>query len=238
MRKCGFSETQFSFNFTFEFLNKYPGTTNPFFPSTRTEGKHYGFDVCLGNYFIQFKKSHLYDIGDSPPEFYKAFNSVYFKIEINASRKQFKFLKRISKENNRFNKVLYSTPMFHTRKELKDYYSNQTVISNTACFSVNDFPDTLTGNHYMIYENAAGHGVLFSDPVRVPKSTIEINAEGNRQFSLSLTEMAEKLQGIILEVDNRFNLPNQLFDQDIIRRVWTYLLVSYNILWIPITYRK
>lgn len=102
MQKCRFSETQYSFCFVFEylqtrtphFLSQYLKPI-PFFTDTVNEGKYYGFDVCVGNYFLQFKKSNLFDIGDPHPKFFNAYNSNYYKLKINTDAKQFKKLESL-----------------------------------------------------------------------------------------------------------------------------------------------
>jgi hypothetical protein len=63
MKTCEFSETQFSFCFTFEFIEKFSEKKiNPIFLSTRNEGQdNGGFDVNIdGNIFFQYKIPKYY----------------------------------------------------------------------------------------------------------------------------------------------------------------------------------
>ena len=65
MKKCEFSETQFSFCFTFEYIKMfYPSGPIPIFPNTVKEGREGGgYDVKVdGNIFLQFKIPKFYNI--------------------------------------------------------------------------------------------------------------------------------------------------------------------------------
>ncbi|UTW61670.1 hypothetical protein KFE98_16900 [bacterium SCSIO 12741] len=235
MQKCGFSETQFSFNYTNEFVQAKSITNLPFFPDTVNEGRYYGFDVCVGNYFLQYKKSNLFDINDPQPRFYNAFNSNYFKIKIKADKRQFQFLKKISRLNQNFNKVMYVTPEFHTRRELKRRFASHSIIDGSAHFSLNDFPDNLTGDHYLIYNDKDNSGTLFSEPRRIKKSNPNLDVEENHNNRLSLFKMAEK---IMREVD-RSEHYNQIQDYrnqpgEFVRQVRGLLMNEYQSLWLPV----
>ncbi|MBI3502012.1 MAG: hypothetical protein HY063_09470 [Bacteroidetes bacterium] len=208
----------------------------PFFTDTVNEGKYYGFDVCVGNYFLQFKKSNLFDIGDPHPKFFNAYNSNYYKLKINTDAKQFKKLRDISSFNRNFNRVFYSSPEFHTRQDMHLNYQGSSIIDNSAHFSVNDFPATISGIHYLIYTDTSVDGHLFSEvPTKIPKSEFFFNTEMNLDYRISLFDMAEKIYSVLNDESNSLKeIKNRESPEKFVRSVWSFLLNEYKIQWYPI----
>src|SRR6187401_1487857 len=139
MQPCSFSETQFVMQYVFEHYNKFPISPFPFFPDTVAEGKYYGFDVCIGSFFYQFKISPYYEFTDNTrgvdyQKYWNLFGVPYYLKSISTSSKQFKLLKRISNIPQYAETVFYVMPEFHTRDKLKRFYTLKEIISNSARF--------------------------------------------------------------------------------------------------------
>ena len=120
MPKCEFSETQYSFGYTYEFMNNYIpwSDTFPFFPSTGMEGKTgFGYDVLINhNLFFQFKipfyvtKNHK-----NTKDQWNAHKKAYYRISINTDENQFKQLKDLKMPNN---EVFYCAPEFKSLSKI------------------------------------------------------------------------------------------------------------------------
>jgi hypothetical protein len=240
MARCAFSETQFAFQYVFEHYNKFPFSPFPFFPDTVAEGRYYGFDVCLGSLFYQFKISNLFESrdvkGPATRDIWSAFSSPCYTKPLNLSGRQFQMLKRIASLHRYNNSVFYVMPRFHTRSDIKDYYISKDIINASAHFNVNDFPNALTGTHTLVYTENSTYGVLFSEPSKIQ---ISINPQNIELFlnnkPRSLFDTAKELVSLI---DDDVEFPMQLDkpsrEASFVKTLQAILLNEYDTYWFPI----
>lgn len=230
--KCEFTETQFSFLFTFEILRRYPERLKmPWFPNTIQEGREGGgFDVRIdiennftitGSLFFQFKI----------PTYLK--KDKKYKIVVDTKGRQFHLLKKL-RDKGPANLIYYAAPKFHTCERLESFYTNNTVEMNSALFYISDFP-TDSAYHQLKYEyydidNKQSYGILHSDPLYIEISK-DIFSNNYTPFQMSLSEKARYILSLIQEIDSSIRYDNTAH---IINYVFSILLVRYNILWVPI----
>lgn len=228
MIPCKFSETQFSFCFTFEFIRMfYPSGPIPFFPNTVEEGREEGgYDVKInGNIFLQFKVPKFYDKKyNIILRKWKVFNQPYYQINIDTNKKQFQLLKELCVKNNR---VLYVSPEFNSQKLLEKNYKRKEIVKKSAMFSIYNFPKPGSGFHQLIYTDSSDYGKLFSEPFKIYKEREIIG----RIQKISLYEQAVRLSKILKKYDINIIKDDQN-KQKIIDSVYTTLLIRFNILWL------
>jgi hypothetical protein len=228
-----FSETQFSFCYVFEILKKYPKLM-PIFPTLREE-KYLGYDVKIGgSLFLQFKRPK-----------YLANN----KYQIKLARDQFQILYNL-KLNKPANKVFYVAPIFHTLQDMRNFYVTGKIEENSAHFPLENFPASFSAkSHLLNYEHDASvsaqpnsipltingsmpkgtYGVLNSEPVSV-NTEHRVITEQDARDPMKLSEKTDfLLKEVIPEnVSNKYEYDNE------VDKLYSILLVEYNILWIPI----
>jgi hypothetical protein len=243
MQRCSFSETQFVFQYVFEHYNKHRFSPFPFFPDTVAEGKYYGFDICIGNWFFQFKVANQYDASDakskSTTQLWNAFKADNYQIIIKASENQYKLLEKLSMKPLYTNSVFYVTPCFHTRRDLISCYNSKTIITNTAHFRVSDFPKSLKGQHKLVYTASSPIGKLFSEPSQIQLSK-NILQDGliPYQQTLSLIDVAFSIRDAIAETNEnlteQIGFPDNELPQNFIKRVQAVLLNEFDVHWFPL----
>jgi hypothetical protein len=235
MTACGFSETQFSFCYVFEILSKYPGKLVPLFPTTNQENKR-GYDVNIGgSLFLQFKR----------PRYLKSENK--YQIDIK-NEKQFKLLYKL-KSGKPANKVFYVAPIFHKLREMKRLYLSKEIEKSSALFPLEQFPPPSNAKYHKLkYEYSAQanksfvvpitdqgfqpkgtYGVLNSDPISI-ETRHAVFSESDKRDVMTLDEKAKFLLNNVIpqEVARNFEIDN------VVDRLFSILLVQYNILWLPI----
>ncbi len=242
--RCQFSETQFSFCFTFEFLKTlYPFIAFPIFPNTVVEGRDDGgYDVEISNnLFFQFKiPTYFNRLTARNMEYWKVFKGTYFKIAVNTDLRQFELLKQLKKPHNQ---VYYATPPFHTIEELKKLYLNNNIVQNSALFSIDEFPAYRSGYHNLIYNDYYNWAKLFSEPVEIKKSKFnslqQLLSQNKINTSLSNTaneieKTLNKLGYEVEELDYEKIFTQRQFDFKNIQKIHSILLTQFNIHWYPI----
>src|ERR1700757_1958393 len=102
MHKCEFSETQFSFSYTFELIQRNRGLLPmPTFPNTVQEGRYGGYDVGFGDpevdgsLFFQFKIPGFYEIRGWRAKGWSCYQKPFYRIDI--EEQQFKLLKALKR---------------------------------------------------------------------------------------------------------------------------------------------
>jgi hypothetical protein len=139
MQYCEFSETQFSFCFSFEYIKQFfPFVPLPIFPNTVDEGRvGGGYDVQInGNIYFQFKIPLYYDlVSNFWRRDWNVFGHEYYKIKLDTDGYQFKLLKDLQAPGN---EVYYATPEFHTSRDLSTNYISDKIVSNSGIFSLSD----------------------------------------------------------------------------------------------------
>lgn len=239
---CEFSETQFSFCFTFEYIKQFfPVIPLPVFPNTVVEGRAGGgYDVeILGNIFFQFKIPTYHDIKSiRNKKHWDVFGKAYYKIKIDTSSQQFKLLKALDKPEN---KVFYATPEFHLWTSLTDYYQHEHIVDNSALFPIQNFPVPIGGYHHMIYRPDYNFGQLFSEPTRIIKlktiNPTELFNREQREIKMTIYKQALEIRKVLLTIDSEiidktlFNENNQI---EFVKSVHNVLLTRYNIHWYPV----
>jgi hypothetical protein len=243
MQRCSFSETQFVFQYVFEHYQKHPFSPMPFFPDTVNEGKYYGFDVCIGNLFLQFKVANQFEATDAKSkkttQFWNAFKTNNYQIGIKASDQQFLLLKKIASHTRYQNSVFYVVPCFHTKKALMGFYNAKKVTTNAAHFKITSFPKNLKGQHKLVYTDSSTYGVLFSDPVELTfsKNVLEDYLTPYSE-SISLRDIAYDIRDAISEVNHniadQLGFPDKELPQQLVQRVYAVLLNEFNIHWFPL----
>jgi hypothetical protein len=241
MQDCHFSETQFSFCFTFEFIRKWlPLVILPIFPNTYDEGQEGGgYDVkILGNIFLQFKISHkFYDkVNNFSRTHWDTFGHAYYKIKIDTNHRQFQLLKNLNKPGNN---VFYVAPEFHTSDDLEVYYKNNLIERNSAIFPIGNFPKPGSGHHNLIYSAGTSHGVLYSQPINVKKAeAIDVrNYFLDMKEELTIQEQAKRIASE-LNSKNTYPVVNENPSGNIVNEVHSHLLTNYDIHWYPVTARN
>ncbi|MCF6132506.1 hypothetical protein [Flavobacterium wongokense] len=241
MPECGFSETQFSFCFTFEFIQKYTfWCIIPFFPSTYMEGQPgYGYDVQVNNHlYFQFKRPFLVSRRRNPNQAqWDTFGRSYLRIHIHTDDEQHKLL-HLLKARAPQNKVFYIAPEFNRQDDISRHYINNQIVPNSLIVAIEDFPPHGSGHHSLCYLAGASFAYLFSQPQQVNKQNLEeLLFSGNReQQALPLAEEAERIMGLL----NELKMPRNLFinqpegRDERVNYVKNILLSQFNILWMPV----
>jgi hypothetical protein len=239
MKSCEFSETQFSFCFTFEYLKQFlPIIPLPIFPNIREEGRMGGgYDVRInGNIYFQFKIPNYYNKRSNFNKYWNVFKHEYYKIKLETDKNQYKFLKALQSPNNL---VYYVTPEFHLLNELSNNYNADTIGSNSALFSIENLPPYGSGYHNLIYSPRHPLGHLFSAPVSIKKTILLNPLEyfSRRNAGLTIYQQALLTRGIILDgeyqINKSFELnPNQPIR--LVKEIYTILLTNFNLHWYPI----
>ncbi len=244
MQDCQFSETQFSFCFTFEYIKQFfPFVPLPIFPNTVDEGRAGGgYDVQInGNLYFQFKIPVYYDkVSNFWRRDWDVFGHEYYKIKLETDEEQFRLLKILQSPSN---EVYYSTPSFHTSADLSTFYSSDNIVANSSLFSIDSLPPHGSGHHHLVYSPAHNWGRLFSDPVdvKVIKAINPFELFPDNKYELTIYEQALRIVGQLREgqfklsgnFDFNSNQPAQL-----VRQVYTTLLTDFDVHWYPVISRQ
>lgn len=237
MTKCAFSETQFSFCFTFEYIYKYiSGATRPFpfFPNTVNEGRlDGGFDVRIDkNIFFQFKIPTYHT--NASEIYWNKFHNPFYKIKLNTKSKQFQLLKDI-KSKDIENKVYYSTPEFHLNPDIFNHYDAKTIVQNSAIFPIENFPSYGSGYHHLIYRPSVDYGYLFSDnPKKIHKiDNEELYKKINPTIRHTIFQQALSLHELLIQGKYLKFYLNSNEQMKFVRKIFIVLL-GYRIFWLPI----
>lgn len=241
METCQFSETQFSFCFTFEFIDKFSDKkTNPIFLSTFKEGKEKGgFDVNIdGNIFFQYKIPKYYEsLQTKNSKHWSVFNHDYYRIKIETNKTQFDLLKKLKLVDIN-NNVYYATPGFHIEDDFKKHYCGKKIIDKSCIFDITEFPKYNSGHHNLIYSPTEDKAMLFSDPISIKKldQSLLNNFTKPQKEKLTIIKQALKIREILVEIDNNDFLVklNDNQQSKFIEGIHSYLSVMYNIHWFPI----
>ena len=240
MQECQFSETQFSFCFTFEYIKQFfPFVPLPIFPNTVDEGRAGGgYDVQInGSIYFQFKIPVYYDmVSNFWRRDWDVFGHEYYKIKLETDGYQFKLLKDLQTPGNQ---VYYATPEFHASTDLATYYNSDNIVSNSGIFSLSDLPAYRSGYHHLIYSPLQTWGQVFSEPTKVNKvkSINPFELFSDSKGELTIYQQALRIskilmsQGHELSYDFEFNSnkPEQL-----VKEVYTALLTEYDTHWYPV----
>lgn len=236
MTKCEFSETQFSFCFTFEYITQFfPVVPLPIFPNTFWEGRPGGgYDVKInGNIFFQFKIPTFHDSIYRP--YWDVFGHEYYKMKLNTDGNQYQLLKALASPSN---EVYYASPEFHTIVNLHRNYSTSSIVSSSGIFNVSTLPPYGSGKHHLIYSPSHTWANVFSEPYRVEKiqsiNPTEIFRE-NLDKELTIFSQALKLRSLLMEYkDNYELLQDDKNTPNLVRIIHSLLLTKYDIHWYPI----
>ena len=243
---CQFSETQFSFCLTFEYINKFfPNIPLPIFPNIVEEGRIGGYDVAINsNLFFQFKIPQYFTKPSfKTSHFWEVYRDSYYKIKVDTNKKQFQLLKEL-KVNDYSNEVYYVTPEFHNTAQLTKHYQVYQISNNSAFFSIDEFPAYKSGHHHLIYNTNSESAMLFSEPIEIKKiKGLKIENLFNNEKNQSLYSTAKKIDMIINSLDNegllddrKSNYIEEIYEDEssFIKRIHNILLTQYNILWLPV----
>lgn len=240
MQYCKFSETQFSFCFTFEYIKSFfPTIPIPIFPNTVQEGRAGGgYDVQInGNIYFQFKIPVYYNlVSNFWRRDWDVFGHEYYKIKLETDKKQFRLLKDLQNQNN---EVFYATPEFHTIKDLSAFYSSDKIVQNSGLFPLDSLPPHGSGHHHLIYSPKHAWGKLFSDPIQVKKvqSINPYELFPNSKSELTIFDQAKRIRNILVEgkyrINDQINLNDNRPDQ-FVREIYTILLTRFDIHWYPV----
>lgn len=240
MEKCGFSENQFSFCFTLEYIKKfYKPFALPIFPSTVDEGKPGGgYDVEIdGNIFFQYKIPKFYKINYHNRKYWESFLSDYYKIKIDVKEKQFRLLKELSLKS-KMNKVYYSTPEFHKVRDLKEKFSKTSIVKNSAIFSIDNFPEAEADYHELVYTNKSEIGLLFSDPFEIKKiKNLKLSELFPNIETIGKKKLFEQAK-IIGKIIREMELAKDINENDPIKYIKTIhyiLLIELDVQWYPVS---
>lgn len=253
-----FSETQFTFSFLREYLNQFSFYPSRFWlnnyielPSTKAEietAADFIFRRYSHSVFFQFKRSHCFNLkgrrGLNDPErnLHKGFFPYYrFQIYNAHNSRQFEKLRDVSTINSN-DKAYYCAPLFHTNSEFKDYYGRQAILSNSILincsqflrkeFNKPNFDIRKDEPHHIAFNRTQGY--IFSEPIAIkiqigtseeeimPPDSKEVRFPDyvQRLFQSCLAE-----GGAESEVLNTNNPTESIFQ---------FLVVKYNIIWVPI----
>lgn len=237
--KCQFSETQFSFCFTFEYLQQYsPWSLIPFFPNTYLEGQPgYGYDVSIdGNIFLQYKIPEFITRKNSRnPSQWNSFNSPFYRIKLDTNSEQYRLLKALKTIDN---EVCYVTPEFYKSEEIKQNYLSNNIILRSSIFPIDYLPHYLSGYHNLCYQADKNTAFVFSERFEINKKSIseilyqfeEIDKKNSIQSEAKrIKKILENVVEIKLEINETTNLENYIKN---------LLLAKFNIIWIPILSRN
>ena len=236
MTKCAFSETQFSFCFTFEYITQFfPVVPLPIFPNTYWEGRlGGGYDVKInGNIFFQFKIPTYHNSVYRP--YWNVFGHEYYKMKLETNGFQYQLLKALVSPSN---EVYYATPEFHTINDLHLNYSGNTIVSSSGIFDLANLPSYGSGKHHLIYSPAHNWANVFSEPYRVEKiQSLNPQEIFNKNVDRELTifSQALKLRALLIEYPDNLNLLQDTENSgNLVRIIHSLLLTKYNIHWYPI----
>jgi hypothetical protein len=244
MKECTFSETQFSFCFTFEYIRSYyPYIPLPLFPNTVLEGRDGGgFDVeIMGNLFFQFKIPKLYDkLNNALRKQWDVFGHEFYRIKVETDKEQYRLLKLLVKP---YNKVYYTTPDFHDMLSLNRFYQSASITKNSSWFPLDSMPAHSSGHHHLVYSPKHGWGKLFSEPIDIIRQQVinplELFQNTNFRENGNVTTLRSTANEL-LQIINQFqeNTPDILIanadELTVFQRVSYLLLSAYNIHWYPI----
>jgi len=241
MLNCEFSETQFSFCYTFELLRREFGSLPfrlwpiPLFPNTVVEGRvGGGYDMCVGSLFLQFKIPKVYEKKSfKMSKEWAVFRQSFFAIEVNTDSKQYQLLKDLKRPAN---VVFYATPEFYESASLDNNYRHSMIEAHSALFAIEDFPRHSSGHHRLIYTETHDHGVLFSKPQNIQKRRLELLAKFQPD-PMSIREKARVLLSIIEKVDGEERHVQEMSRRNetgIVMDVFSILWTQFNIFWLPI----
>jgi hypothetical protein len=239
---CKFSETQFSFCFTFEYIKQFfPIIPLPIFPNIVQEGRRGGgYDVRIaGNIFFQFKipTYHNRQTGRNGLH-WAVYGHPYYKIKLNTNSRQFELLKALQLPRN---KVFYATPEFHTQPSLTNFYQTEQIVANSALFPIQNFPPYRSGHHNLIYHPTHDTGQLFSEPTTIKKikgiNPFDFFKENPKDNGLTIYRQAIKISKILSSIDFKINGDISFNDKkpvELVESVHNILLTKYNIHWYPV----
>lgn len=238
MQPCEFSETQFSFCFTFEYIKRFlPYIPLPIFPNTVEEGRlGGGYDVAIsGNIFFQFKIPQYHDLVSN---FFRAhwnvFRHDYYKIKLDTNHKQFRLLKALKSHSSQ---VFYATPSFHSDVDMESHFRTNQVVANSSLFPIEQFPTPGSGHHHLIYSPRHSSAQLFSEPVSIEKAFAVDPREMSFQSSSneSIYSQALRIISVLANVaDDVSGLENLASRTEVVRAVYGVLLTRYNVHWYPV----
>lgn len=231
--RCHFSETQYSFAFTSEYIRRRRIARMPFFPTLVQEGRIYGYDVRI-NYstFFQYKVPEFFNRrNQGTRKYWEEFGHDYYKIRLNTNSKQFRLLKslRLGKPHN---KVYYATPEFYSQRHFANHYMTRSIEHHSAIFPIDNLPNYQSGYHTLIYHESKNYGVCFSDPKRVQKEDLSDVFYDKGETTLFKT--AREIQMIFKEefkLNGNFKF-NESRPFEYIREVAIALRTNFNTAWI------
>lgn len=238
---CDFSETQYAFCFTFEYLKQFfPIIPLPIFPNTVMEGRiGGGYDVKIdGNIYFQFKiPEHITRRNVNNSKQWVVFNQSFYRIKINTNSRQFELLKDLQGPSNN---VYYATPDFHTDADISTNYQFDQIVDSSSLFPIQNFPAFGSGHHQLIYHPNYDWGKLFSEPIEIKKertiNPIELfGAQKNPE--LTIIEQARIISKILnsKEYTIQGDIPlNSKEPSELVKSIHNILLTNFNILWYPI----
>lgn len=240
MQHCQFSETQFAFCFTFEYIRQFfPFVLLPIFPNTVQEGRAGGgYDVQInGNIYLQFKIPIYYDlVSNFFRKYWDVFGHEYYKIKLETNKEQFRLLKDLQDPTNN---VYYATPEFHTSSQLGRLYSTDSIVTNSALFPIENFPGHGSGHHHLIYSPRHSCGRLFSEPTDIKKTKLIHPFElfPDKKTDLTIYEQARQISNILRKGEYK-TIEDIWFNDNkrdqFVKDIYTVLLTKYDIHWYPI----
>lgn len=236
MANCKFSETQFSFCFTFEFIKSFfPVIPLPLFPSTVREGMAGGYDVNIdGNIFFQFKVPRVFTRRTAKVAVrWDRHGKKFYVFKIKTNGKQFELLKGIKTTTN---EVYYCAPEFASIAELEDLYYKYQIVNHSAWFPIEAFPPPNSGNHELTYSAGGTTGVLYSEPRSIEKELIKSPSQRFERTGVStIYKEAQRLIKVIDRIDERVTLDiNRENQNELVKRVHSILISHFNTHWYPV----
>lgn len=239
MYKCQFSETQFSFCFTFEYIKQFfPIIPLPIFPNTVEEGRAGGgYDVEInGNIFFQFKIPVYHNlVSNFFRKHWKVFNHDYYKIKLETDGNQYKLLKDLLIPGN---EVYYATPDFYTNNDLLTHYSNYEIVVNSGIFSLDVLPEHGSGKHVLIYSPHHNYGQIFSEPQRIKKITNinPLELFPRKLNGITIYKQAISIREILKQQKNyeNFQLEKEETPERLVKKIHSVLLTHFNVFWYPV----
>lgn len=242
MIKCEFSETQFSFCFTFEYIRDLFPVPLPLFPNTVAEGRvGGGYDVQIAqNVFFQFKIPSYHNTPNNyHRKYWNVFHQPYYKLKIDADSTQFKLLKELA-DQSVLNNVFYSAPGFFTRADLEKYYGNQEIVWNSVQFSVRGMPNHGTGIHRLIYSPDFPMARVFSDSVPITKyggGDLWGIAGTTKAADETIFSVANEIRKVILRNADGLDIGALVVDSDpasLVEKIHRFLVVYFDVYWYPV----
>lgn len=238
MSKVRFSETQFSVLYILEFIRHF-GAWMPFLPNTRSEGRYFGFDLCIGGVFIQFKIADVKNIVEIDRmgmlETWTSSDMPCYVKKLDFSGRQFEMLKRISNIPRYRNSVFYVMQEFHKWTSLKENYRARRIVDRSAHFRVSEIQSGLTGKHTVVYSAFSDTAFIYSDPKSLKKVKIK-DAINRQQKVVPIYDEARKIASQLnLKLEGVKSVQIGGFEMfEYIRSVQEHLLLEYDIYWIPL----